>query len=217
MGEVHQALQSTSCHSGTAQRSPTDVPHEATLFALNRSSAKIVASATISRFLSGTLEGVIKEPLVEATNSGRYHRRLDGSEEAEGRYIGRSPTRRQLARTTTLGLRQSPSNIMLLVQRQTTDGTVDAMTAANDDGSQLRDEIAATANSSIPYDSVRSGEGACRPLSFPAPVIDGAVSVSADVVDHSTGDSVRYLLGRHELHTRSRDLPFSLSANPGTR
>lgn len=112
---------------------------------------------------------------------------------------------------------EQPSNIMLLVQRQTTDGTVDAMTAANDDGSQLRDEIATTANSSIPYESVRSGEGACRPLSFPAPVIDGAVSVSADVVDHSTGDSVRYLLGRHELHTRSRDLPFSLSANPGTR
>ncbi|EJK49863.1 hypothetical protein THAOC_31215 [Thalassiosira oceanica] len=80
---------------------------------------------------------------------------------------------------------------MLLVQRQTTDGTVDAMTAANDDGSQLRDEIAATANSSIPYDSVRSGEGACRPLSFPAPVVDGAVSMSADVVDHSTGDSFR--------------------------
>jgi len=88
---------------------------------------------------------------------------------------------------------------MLLVQRQSTDGTVDVMTrlaADPDDGSDLlRDEIAATANSSIPYESVRSGR-ACQPLSFPAPVVDGAVSVSADVVDHTTGDSVRRQPGR---------------------
>ena len=106
---------------------------------------------------------------------------------------------------------------MLLAQRQSTDGTVDPTTAAAKDGSdQLRDEIAATANSSIPYESVRSGGRACRPLSFPAPVVDGAVSASADVVDHSTGDSVRHLLGRINSPNRSLTCPLLCPlTNPG--
>ncbi|KAL7550356.1 hypothetical protein ACHAWF_013598 [Thalassiosira exigua] len=60
-------------------------------------------------------------------------------------------------------------------------------------------------NASIPYASVQSSGPPCRPLEFPAPTVENAVTVSADIVDHRTGVPFRAtsVLMRRPTHDRS--------------
>lgn len=44
-----------------------------------------------------------------------------------------------------------------------------------------------SANASISFASVRSSGPPTRPLDFPAPVLENAIMVSADIIDHATG------------------------------
>ncbi|KAL3776258.1 hypothetical protein ACHAW5_003851 [Stephanodiscus triporus] len=60
-------------------------------------------------------------------------------------------------------------------------------------------------NASIPFTTVQSSGPACRPLEFPAPILERAVTVSANIVDHSTGNIVRAtnVLMRRAVHAKT--------------
>ena len=83
-------------------------------------------------------------------------------------------------------------------------------------------------NASIPFVAVQSNGPASRPLEFPAPILERAVTVSADIVDHSTGNIFRAtsVLMRRPVHAKTcashvtpvtRSAPFdsSTSRSPG--
>ena len=82
-------------------------------------------------------------------------------------------------------------------------------------------------NASIPFTAVQSNGPASRPLEFPAPILERAVTISADIVDHSTGNIFRAtsVLMRRPVHAKTcashvtpvRSAPFdsSTSRSPG--
>lgn len=67
------------------------------------------------------------------------------------------------------------------------------------------DRVALGVNASIPFSTIESSGPACRPLDFPAPIVDKAMTVSANVVNHRTGDIFRAnsVLMRRPTHART--------------
>jgi len=73
-------------------------------------------------------------------------------------------------------------------------------------------------NASIPYASIESSGPPSRPLEFPAPTVDRAVTAAADILDHRTGDIflATNVLMRRPIHSKncaSRALPIASSGN----
>ena len=53
------------------------------------------------------------------------------------------------------------------------------------------DRVTLGVNAPISYTTIESSGSACRPLDFPAPIVDKAMTVSSNVVNHRTGDIFR--------------------------
>eukprot|EP00571_Detonula_confervacea_P017113 CAMPEP_0172312376 /NCGR_PEP_ID=MMETSP1058-20130122/17263_1 /TAXON_ID=83371 /ORGANISM="Detonula confervacea, Strain CCMP 353" /LENGTH=613 /DNA_ID=CAMNT_0013025809 /DNA_START=255 /DNA_END=2096 /DNA_ORIENTATION=+ len=80
------------------------------------------------------------------------------------------------------------------------------------------DRDALGGNASIPYTSIQSSGPPSRPLEFPAPIVDRAITVSADIIDHRTGKVFRAssVLMRRAVHAKtcaSRASPANISAS----
>lgn len=83
------------------------------------------------------------------------------------------------------------------------------------------DRVVLGINAPIPFTAIESSGPACRPLDFPAPIVDTAVIVSVNVVNHRTGDIFRAnsVLMRRPTHTKtcpsrgSQIFSFDLSDN----
>ena len=60
-------------------------------------------------------------------------------------------------------------------------------------------------NASIPYTTLQTSGPASRPLEFPAPTVDRATTLSADVIDHRSGNIFRAtsVLMRRPLHAKA--------------
>ena len=76
-------------------------------------------------------------------------------------------------------------------------------------------------NAAIPYTAIASSSRqqpppSSRPLEFPAPIVDRAITMSADIIDHRTGHPFRAtsVLMRRAVHSRS--CPCSRVASPTT-
>ncbi|KAL7442451.1 hypothetical protein ACHAXH_009233 [Discostella pseudostelligera] len=76
------------------------------------------------------------------------------------------------------------------------------MTMHHDDA---LDRVALGVNASIPYTIIESSGPACRPLDFPAPIVDKAMTVSVNVVNHRTGHIFRAnsVLMRRPTHAKN--------------
>ena len=111
---------------------------------------------------------------------------------------------------------------LLLVDRSSTEGTVESGSTVGGRGFGIERDDAKTgdvldrdalgANSSIPFSALQAGGPPSRPLEFPTPIVDPAMTVSADIVDHRDGNIFRAtsVLMRRPVHVRkcpSRPLP----------
>eukprot|EP01082_Thalassiosira_pseudonana_P001811 g1367.t1 g1367 contig10:1937414-1939577(-) len=71
------------------------------------------------------------------------------------------------------------------------------------------------ANASIPYTTIQANGPPSRPLEFPAPTVDKAMTVSAHVIDHRTGNVFRAtsVLMRRPVHAKNCASRSPVNAN----
>lgn len=103
---------------------------------------------------------------------------------------------------------------LLLIRSTSVNGSADEINRAQD--ALDRDKLGI--NATIPFTTVRLSGCAARPLEFPAPVLDRAINVSADIVDHTTGQifHATSVLMRRPVHAKTCTNASSTNSIPAS-